>query len=177
MGQDLQEQIWIWAPVCDGTKEAMWAHFTEDFTSPRLCGPARRRSAPVSEWRPRTHLYIDCISAIMVSSLHSGVNTGSRSNSEPSLRTPQRRWCPRPPRFPTEKTRFPLAAPSVDTQVRCFRMAALKFLLFSGKHGMGFFCQGRGRAPADVLALWIIRVYRLRRQKVPVVSESLLDAG
>lgn len=90
-------------------------------------------------------MYIDCISAIMVSSLHGGVNTGSRSNSELSLRTPQRRWRPRPPRFPTEKTRFPFAAPSVDTQVRCFRMAALKFLLFSGKHGMGFFRQGRGR--------------------------------
>lgn len=42
---------------------------------------------------------------------------------------------------------------------------------------MGLFRQGRRRAPADVLALRIISVCRLWKQKVPVVSESLLDAG
>ena len=43
----MQGQIWIWA-----TKEATWAHFTEDFT----CAPARRRSTPVFEWRPKDSL-------------------------------------------------------------------------------------------------------------------------
>lgn len=41
----------------------------------------------------------------------------------------------------------------------------MKVFLFTGKLGMGLFRQGRGRAPADVLALWIIRVCRLWRQK------------
>lgn len=58
-----------------------------------------------------------------------------------------------------------------------FLDGGIKGFYFPGKHGMGLFRQGRGRAAADVLALWIIRACRLRRQKVPVVSESLLDAG
>lgn len=96
MGRDLQDMNL--GPSMWWNKGSHVGSFHRGLSRPPGCAPRLSdEPLPYLNEGPRTHLYIDSISAIMVSSVHGGVNKGSRSNSELFLRTQQRRLVPEAP--------------------------------------------------------------------------------